>query len=203
MIPVRAAPEYPEFDRQVRQRGRNFLVTCPNPKSTDFRNHNYWTRALDQLRAAYSNRCAYTTCRLVHTGSVDHFRPKSKYPSLAYEWSNYRLARQTINNRKGESEDVIDPFLVSEGWFTLDLPSCLIKPGVTISAEVRKAVNATINVLGLNRDDRLVEERCDLLISLADGEITLPHLERYYPFLSAEIRRQRVSHSLREIFARG
>ena len=146
--------------------------------------------------------CAYTTRELVKTGSVDHFKPKSKYPYLAYEWENYRLARQAINSRKGDSEEVVDPFEVCEDWFTLEMPSCLIKPGQGIAREIRVAVNATINVLGLNRDEQLVEERCRLLVNLADGNITLDYLESHYPFLSSEVCRQEAYGSLKEIFSR-
>ena len=141
-------------------------------------------------------------CGRERDGRRDHFKPKSKFPYLAYEWENYRLARQAINSRKGESEEVVDPFDVCDGWFTLELPSCLIKPGQGIAKEVRLAVNATINVLGLNRDERLVEERCHLLVNLADGNITLGYLERHYPFLSTEVRRQDVYDSLSQIFSR-
>ena len=202
MIRVQAKPEYLRFDNKVRQRGRRFLRVHPNPNSDQFRRHNYWAEALDELHATYDRLCAYTTRELVQTGSVDHFRPKSKYPQLAYEWDNYRLARQAINSRKGESEDVIDPFKVCEGWFMLDMPSCLIKPGQGVARKIRVAVNSTINILGLNRDERLVEERCRLLVNLADGEITLRYLDSHYPFLSAEVRRQKVSDSLKQIFSR-
>ena len=162
MIRVHAKSEYSEFNQQVRQKGLRFLRVTPNPNSNQFRRHNYWTAALDELHAAYDRLCAYTTRELVQTGTVDHFRPKSKYPYLAYEWDNYRLARQAINSRKRDSEDVVDPFKVCEGWFTLEMPSCLIKPGKNIRRKVRVAVNSTISVLGLNHDDRLVEERCRL-----------------------------------------
>ena len=202
MIRVQAKTEYPEFDRQVRRKGRRFLKSYPNPNSKQFRKHTYWNAALKELYAAYDHLCAYTTRELVQTGSVDHFRPKSKYPHLAYEWDNYRLARQTINSRKADSEDVIDPFEVCEGWFILDMPSCLIKPGQDIAQEIRDAVNTTIDVLGLNSDERLVEERCRLLVNLADGNITLKYLESHCPFLSTEVRRQQVHDSLKQIFSR-
>ena len=202
MIRIQPRVEYPEFDRRVRQKGLGFLSVNPNPSSEQFRGHNYWRVASAELHAAYDRLCAYTTRELVQTGSVDHFKPKSKYPHLAYEWSNYRLTRQAINARKGESEGVIDPFNVCDGWFILDMPSCLIRPGRGISSETRIAVNATINILGLNNDERLVEERCRLLVDLADGDITLNYLDRHYPFLSAEVRRQDVFDSLRKIFSR-
>ena len=202
MIHIQAKPEYPKFDKEVRQRGQRFLRSCPNPTSRMFKKHNYWSKARDELHAAYNRLCAYTTRELVQEGSVDHFKPKTKHPHLAYEWDNYRLARQAINSRKGESESVIDPFVVRKGWFVLEMPSCLIKPGQNITKEIRKSVNATIDILGLNDDERLVDERCRLLISLADGHITLDYLDSHFPFISVEVRRQRVQDSLKNIFSR-
>ena len=202
MIRVQAKPEDPQFDKQVRWKGQRFLNSHPKPNSKQFGKHTYWNAALKELHAAHDHLCAYTTRELVQTGSVDHFRPKSKYPHLAYEWDNYRLARQAINSRKGDSEDVIDPFEVCEGWFILDMPSCLIKPGQSVTEEIRNAVSTTIDVLRLNSDERLVEERCRLLVNLADGNITLKYLESHYPFLSTEVRRQQVHGSLKQIFSR-
>lgn len=174
----------------------------PNPTSAEFRRHNYWKEALENLREVYDSACAYTTMKLVAKGSVDHFRPKSKYPQLAYEWSNYRLARQTINTRKGDTDEVLDPFTIQKGWFTLDLPSYLIKPGQELSRNMRVAVNVTINILGLNNNDNLVQERCRWLVDLADERITLDFLDRQYKFLALEVTRQGVQTSLHEIFSR-
>ena len=202
MSPVIRQPEYPEFDVQVRQPGLVFLNGNPNPSTRAFKQYNYWSRASRNLHAAYSGCCAYTTKYLVDTGSVDHFLPKNKYPHLAYEWDNYRLARQKINTRKSDTEEVVDPFIVEIGWFILDLPSCLIRPGNGLSQELGKKVNSTINILQLNADDRLVQERCDLLVDLADGDITMNFLDRRYPFLSAEVRRQGIENMLRVIFTR-
>lgn len=202
MIPVTPQPEYPEFDARVRQPGLTFLKGNRNPSDKDFKKHNYWSRAAKNLHKVYRGCCAYTTLRLLDTGSVDHFRPKTKYPYLAYEWDNYRLARQKINARKGNREEIVDPFTVQIGWFVLDLPSCLILPGNGLKQDLRKKVNSTINILGLNDDDRLVQERCDLLVNLADGDITMNFLDQRYPFLSTEVKRQGVENRLKVIFAR-
>ena len=202
MIPVLLQPEYPDFDKEVRQPGLSFLRKNPNPSAKQFRRHNYWSKAAGNLHVAYSGLCAYTTLRLADMESVDHFLPKAKHPRLAYEWDNYRLARQKINGRKGDSEDVLDPFKVHTGWFVLDLPSCLVRHGDGISPKIEKEVDSTIDILKLNVDDRLVQERCDWLVSLADGEITIDFLDRHYPFLSSEIRRQGIMDRLKVIFAR-
>lgn len=202
MIPVMARLEYADFDRQVRQPGLAFLRTTLRPTSAQFRKNNFWTRARKHLEAAYSRRCAYTTMRLAEGGTIDHFLPKSHRPDLAYEWSNYRLARQIMNARKGETMDVVDPFQVESGWFVLDIPSCLIRSGIGLDVALRRKVNATINILQLNDDDRMVQERCDWLVDLADGKVTLEFLDKWYPFLSSEVRRQSIEDDLRVIFLR-
>ena len=202
MIPVTPQPEPPDFDARVRQPGVKFLKTNPHPSDRDFKKHNYWSKAAKNLHKAYRGCCAYTTLCLVDKGSVDHFRPKTKYPYLAYEWDNYRLARQKINARKSNTEEIVDPFRVQIGWFVLDLPSCLIRPGDGLGRDVRKKINSTINILQLNADDRLVQERCDLLVHLADGDITMNFLDQRYPFLSSEVKRQGVENRLKVLFAR-
>ena len=202
MIPVEPKPEYADFDSEVRQPGLTFLASTPIPTSAQFSKKNYWTKARVHLYAAYLGQCAYTTMHLVDGGTVDHFRPKTTYPHLAYEWDNYRLARQKINGRKSNTEEVVDPFEVEAGWFVLHMPSCLVRAGSGLERAVRRRVNATINILQLNADDLLVQERCDLLISLADGNVTMGFLDRWYPFLSSEVRRQGVEGDLPVIFCR-
>jgi hypothetical protein len=152
--------------------------------------------------SVYGSNCAYTSLRMTDGSSVDHFRPKVAYPHLAYEWDNYRLARAKINSRKGESEDVLDPFSIMSGWFHLDMPSCLIKPAADLPRSTRVSVNHTINILQLNNDDSLVQERCNFLVNLADDLITLDFLDDFYPFLSHEVRRQGVLPSLKRVFSR-
>lgn len=193
MIRVWEKREYRGFDAEVRKPGQRFLATNPCPSSREFRNRDYWRRAKKELHRAYV-RCAYTSLRLVGSngGSVDHFLPKSRYPSLAYEWRNYRLARQRLNNHKGDSEQVVDPFRVRSGWFVLSLPSCLIIPGADLDKETSQEVDTTIEVLKLNSDDNLPEERCNWLADWAAGNVSFPHLQNHYPFLAHEITRQKI-----------
>ena len=190
MIRVDLQPEYDGFDAKVRQPGQAFLQDNPSPSSKEFKKKNYWTRSLPELMAAYDKRCAYTSRKLVETGSVDHFRPKCNYPHLAYEWGNFRLSRQRINSRKGNSEELLDPCAICDGWFVLDLPSCLVRPAAGLSREHRVGVNKTISTLGLNQDEQLVEERFELLCALGSEHITLTYLDSFFPFLSREVRRQ-------------
>lgn len=75
---------------------------------------------------------------------------RARRPDLAFEWSNYRLATLYVNGRKGSHQDVLDPFEIEEGWFTLDLGTFEVRPGVHLEPELRARVQATIDRLDLN-----------------------------------------------------
>ena len=200
MIYVQSKPEYAGFTTDVRVPGRRLLRRNPNPSSRAFRSHNYWNRAKSELRRAYL-RCAYTSRRVRGDGvSVDHFLPKAKYPWLAYEWDNYRLARPKLNRNKADSEAVVDPFHVRKGWFVLDCPSCLILPGDALKGNTRHKVSSTITVLKLNSDE-LATERCRWLTDLASNLISFDYLKREYLFLASEVERQGIKGQLKTLFA--
>ncbi len=205
MIPVRRQPEYREFDKEVRQPGLRFLKANPRPNSREFAEHEYWRKAHSQLRHVYGGLCAYTSRYIVDVGegSVDHFHPKSKFPDLAYEWCNYRLARRKVNNYKGDKIGIIDPFVVQSSWFILEFPGCLVRSGIDLDEKTENRVEKSIEVLRLNKDDRLVQERYNHLRDYVSGNLTLDYLDRRYPFLSKEIGRQGLSKKkLREMFKR-
>jgi len=126
--------------------------------------------------------------------------PKSRYPQLAYEWDNYRLALPRINNHKGDSTDVIDPFIVQSGWFVMDFPSCLFKAGHGLPRLRVEQINKSIKVLKLNDDDCLVQERANIMFDFAKGDITLAFLKRRYPFLASEIVRQGIETTAYTLF---
>jgi hypothetical protein len=190
LIRVAKKAEYPGFNSQVRQPGSAFLSVCPKPTSEQFRKKNFWNRAAKELHAAYSGICAYTAMYLPEQGSVDHFVPKTVDPTLAYEWNNYRLASGRVNSCKGNQTNILDPFLVDSDWFEMDIPSCLLKAKSGVAGDLRRQINATINSLRLNGDDYYVQERCNILIAYARGEISLNFLNRRYPFLAKEVVRQ-------------
>lgn len=201
MIPLQLRPEPAEFDIKVRQPGIAFLKINNNPTSNDFKKNAFWKNSAQDLHKAYLGICAYTCFYLVPPGfSTDHFLPKSLYPLKAYEWNNYRLCSQRVNGYKSDSTNIIDPFVVQSGWFVLDVPSCLVKPGVGLSQNLTKKIESTIKELHLNDDDYFVQERCDLMMTFASGEVTLAFLSKRYPFLAAEIIRQGLQTTAARIF---
>ena len=184
LIPITKQAEPSWFDARIRQPGQVFLNQNPDKAL-----RSLWSLARDDLRTAYGSICAYTCRWISDDATVDHFLPKSKYPSLAYEWENYRLSCNSVNRAKGAKVGLIDPFLIRPWWFGIALPECDVVLGSQLpSKEVSKA-HFTIEALKLNSED-LVESRYHTLIEFRDGGVTLDHLRRHYPFYAMEIERQ-------------
>jgi hypothetical protein len=227
MIPVKPAPEPPEFNERVRIPGNRAIaeltgsgiaVGVPGRRSGPPRKNvsirkvseiksseltDYWTHCLPQLCAAYGKLCAYLAMRLlpaIAVPTVDHFKPKSKYQHLTYEWTNYRLSSHGINANKGDFEDVLDPFTIQSGWFVLNLGTFKVHPGNALTYPQKEAVESTIARLKLNEptycDAR--KEYHDQYLGLGTygngtPRIPLPlaWLENECPFVAYELRRQK------------
>jgi hypothetical protein len=158
--------------------------------------------ASKELYAAYQRTCAYSCVFLsysTHT-NIDHFHPQSLRPDLRCEWTNFRLSGARINSRKGNLTGLIDPFETQLGWFRIEFPSCLVVPGYGLSVEVTEKVKHTIDCLGLNSDDDLVQERCDAMVLFAKGDITLGFLDVRFPFLAYEVREQQLEKTASQMF---
>ena len=191
MIPVIKQQEPTDFNEKVRKRGQLFLKNNPLPNSRQFQCHNYWTHIKGTLYQLYKNICAYTGEWFPETSaSVDHFIPKSKEPQLAYEWNNYRLTTDKMNNHKGDSMDIVDPFEVQFGWFVLVFPICAVKPGKNLTKLDCQKVDRTINVLGLNSDERM-QIRYNIIQSyIDDANISYDSFGKKYPYIAYELKRQ-------------
>ncbi|MDR0610824.1 MAG: hypothetical protein LBG58_11990 [Planctomycetaceae bacterium] len=200
MIPVTLKPEPNNFDVEVRRIGLLFLQCCPNPHGRDWQGKDYWRKITPVFYDSYQGLCAYTgmwfarSNRIGEHCSIDHFRPKSIYPHLAYEWNNYRLTTQRINGYKDNDDNIVDPFLVQNGWIVLDFPSCLVKAGHNISdPKMNQQIEHTINHLKLNDDNDLVDSRADIVKLYLQGCITFCDMEQKYPFIAYELKRQNLT----------
>lgn len=60
----------------------------------------HWRRFADTLGRAFQGLCAY--CKRNCKGEVDHFRPKSRFPEIVYEWANWVFSCHDCNHAKGE-----------------------------------------------------------------------------------------------------
>ena len=164
----------------------------------------FWRRALPALREAYGHTCAYLGLRIhpaTGAAEVDHFKPKSKYQNLAYSWKNFRLSCKRANTNKDDHEDVLDPFAIPPGLFSLNLLSGEVEIGpAATNAEIRRQVEATIRRLKLNQEPTFVAARKDYIdrhfgIVNSAGLMSQPpmdflSLEFEAPFVATEIDRQ-------------
>lgn len=195
MIHVDMPTPPPHYHAKVRLPGDAFLATTPHPTGKEWNGRQYWSEIHGTLYSNLNGVCSYCatfTPRRRGSGSVDHtsidhFVPKAKEPSLAYEWSNFRLCRARLNNRKGEHEDVIDPYTLANGWFRLSFTTFLLYPDPHLPAGEKQKVNETIMRLGLNQDDKLVQERLRAVYAYADGKLSHGRLRRFYPFIASEM----------------
>ncbi|QRN96882.1 hypothetical protein JRI60_49275 [Archangium violaceum] len=186
MIHVEPQPEPPDFDARVRQPG------CADLASPEGELRPHWRQCLTQLWKAYRGVCAYSATYIPPgTGarSVDHFLPKSKRRDLAYEWRNYRLACDLMNARKNNFEDVLDPFEVQDGWFTLELSTLHVAPGEGLDEELRTRVQATIDRLRLN-DSEFTQQREEYFKLWQERSLHFGFFVKHCPFLAKELLRQ-------------
>jgi uncharacterized protein (TIGR02646 family) len=195
-----------DFHQRVRRPGQLFLRSLRprrRPTAKQWQTHAYWRQVAPELHDIYGGICAYS-CHWIpyDTGAdtVEHFRPKKLYPSRAYDWSNYRLVCSTLNGRKGAHEDVLDPFLVEDGWFVIDFPSMLVKPHEELSPARSRRVEATIKRLGLNDEGTCLKSRVNWLRDYCTNDISFDYLRRKAPFIVSELERQGLSARIRGIF---
>ncbi len=198
MIHVVEQPEPHDFHSKVRIPGEAFLRRNPNPKSNQF--ERCWSDCLSDLYTSYNGICAYTASILASSErSVDHYVPKQKAKHLAYEWSNYRLCLPRVNGHKKNSEDVIDPFHIQNGWFNIDFTSFFIFPADELPEYLTVAIIATITQLKLNSDDILVRARRSAVVEYVKNNLPFEDIERYHPFLAFELDRQGLRHQIKSI----
>jgi hypothetical protein len=220
VIHVPHASEPPDFDVNVRRRGEAALLELiGSPDAPKHRGRardkladriedlpgralpDFWTAALPSLRTSYHDICAYLGMYIdpaTGAATVDHFKPKSKYPELAYEWDNFRFAARQPNSDKGDHEDVLDPFEVQDGWFVLDLLTFEVDAAPGLAPATRDAVLATRRRLKLNEPTYCQARRRynDLYHGLKtepddpDEPLPLSWLLRRCPFVALELHRQ-------------
>jgi hypothetical protein len=112
---------------------------------------------------------------------------KSKAWDQVYEWMNYRLACSLVNARKNNFGDVLDPFLIEDDWFELELVGFQVKPARRLDGETRAQVQATIDRLKLN-DFTASRERD--AINYWENGVPFKILTDESPFVARELRRQ-------------
>lgn len=137
------------------------------------------------IATEFDHKCAYCERHLGEDGDVDHFRPKSLYPWLAFEWVNLFYVCSQCNRSKSnnfpvsgrhapflatvdeiqlvESSLLVDPSLEHPGRFLLFLSS-----GHVTSRNNSKKGSVTIDTFQLNEQDLVYEREkaCEKFLSV-------------------------------------
>ena len=192
MIPVDRQilqPEPEDFDRQCRQKGRDWLASHPKdhrPKGQT-RPKDFWSPFRLMLAERFSDRCAYGAM-YEPVATVDHFQPVQADESLAYDWNNYRFASGWLNSSKSKGAEVLDPFDVQPGWFALLLPSLqLVARKERIPSALHPLVDATLQRLHLCDDERIVRQRRKWLEMYETGRLDLQGLKIMAPLIAEAV----------------
>ena len=195
MIGVARAQEPENFETKVGVRGKRLLRTYklrPPVESKFWKGKEHWRDALDELGDSYGWVCAYAAMRIERvTGSrsVEHFRPISKYPSLAYDWNNFRLVCGLMNGRKGNDEDVLDPFEITGRVFDLNAFSGEIRLHDECPRRFKSLARSTIQRLKLD-DARCNKARLEHIDSILKRDWSEAESKRQSPFVFSRLREQ-------------
>ena len=112
------------------------------------------------LKRMFQGKCAYCESRFAHTsyGHIEHFRPKSRFPELTFEWENLLWACGVCNSTENKGDHfpedengglLLDP---CEDDPTLHLRFVYddVREEAKIEAKTERG-RTTIALLGLNR----------------------------------------------------
>jgi len=91
-------PKKVQFEQELLEDQRE--IRKGNKEKHDF-NSERWQKSKDQLKKETHDKCAYCEAptSLVAYGDVEHYRPKSVYWWLAYNYDNYLVSCQLCNQK--------------------------------------------------------------------------------------------------------
>lgn len=151
------------------------------------------------LISSSNGKCAFCECIPSEGGNVEveHYKPKSLYPSLTFEWENFLPACHRCNGDKLDhdtgAEPIVNPYEVDPvDYFYFD--------GLNMKGfqgEFYEIAERTIEVCGLN-SLRLWEPRSKILVSLHDFEMSLKKAICNYNVAATKLKKQNRLRSIRE-----
>ncbi len=124
----------------------------------------------EKLFASSHQKCAFCEAKPAESGNieVEHFKPKSLYPELAFEWDNFLPVCRKCNDSKSNHDTGIEPIVDPscddpETIFTYSFINIIPKD------DKNEIADRTIEICDLN-SERLYEARAKLLKALCSHE---------------------------------
>lgn len=121
----------------------------------------------DALKTMFRRKCAFCESTVTHVsyGDIEHFKPKSLYPNLCFDWNNYLLSCSICNGKSNKGnkfplEDEGGPFINPtienpDDFFRFEYDAVL-KKFVVFPKSIRAVT--MLKIININRED-LVEDR--------------------------------------------
>ena len=119
----------------------------------------------DSLKKMFNHKCAFCESHITHIdyGQIEHFKPKSKYPELCFDWHNLLMSCTICNSKafkgdkfplRNENGPLINPVEEQPNNFfkfeyDIDSRTFLVIPK-------NKRALTSIKILGLNRDELIL-----------------------------------------------
>lgn len=145
----------------------------------------------EKLFASSHQKCAFCEAKPAESGNieVEHFKPKSLYPELAFEWDNFlpvcRKCNDSKSNHDTGKEPIVDPSADDpETIFTYNFINIVPKD------DKNEIATKTIEICDLN-SERLYEARAKLLKALCSHEKQVKAWVK--EILSADTDRKRIN----------
>jgi uncharacterized protein (TIGR02646 family) len=120
------------------------------------------------LKLMFSDKCAYCESKITHIayGEIEHYKPKSKYPNLCFEWDNMVFSCTICNGTTHKG----DKFpLVNEGGPIINLvdenPDHFFKfdydkqTSQALIIPLNERAKTTLNIFKFNDRQELIERR--------------------------------------------
>ena len=128
-----------------------------------------WARFRDdELGQRFNRKCGYCECACdaargsPKSPTLDHFKPKSKFPALTYVWGNWIFSCAECNRIKGDEwadGGFVDPCAADvlerpDEYFDFDCEYMELTPKSGLDDERKRRARQTINDLDLNGLDK-------------------------------------------------
>jgi hypothetical protein len=193
MIRCRCSKKPRNFHRLVERPGKRWLAAHPRGRPRDL-----WSRYKSELAVSFRGLCAYGAMH-EPVGTVDHFVSLSEDRQRAYDWTNYRFCSAWLNSSKQHlrSTELLDPYLVRDGWFELLLPSLQLVVTEAMPRRHRAQATLMLTRLHLRDGEHVMRQRRRWLRLYEERKISLRGLAEMAPLLAAAIRKREREHQRR------
>ena len=127
----------------------------PIERGTAPREYTRYQDAIDDLTDRLGSYCSYCERNLPVSLAVEHIKPKSLYPELETEWTNFLLGCTNCNSTKGDKDVQLENFLFPDLDNTFQALTYtrggFVQIAEDLSPEQINKVKALTDLVGLQR----------------------------------------------------